>query len=292
MKNKNIITCISILIVILSAFAAAVGIFSKGGPGPSKFMSVRGNEVELYGKGVYHQMSAEVAPQGIAQDVVTLFIAIPLLLISLCLARSGSMRGKVMLAGTLGYFLVTYSFFTLMAMYNELYLLWVLLLSLSFFGFLSALRSVNALGLYAAIDPRLPARFIGGFLMFTAIAIGFLWLSIVGPSAITGIIPVEVEHYTTLVVQALDLSILLPASFIAGLLLYKRQALGFKLAAVYIVFLSILMSALTAKVIAMASLGYNVIPVIFIIPAFNIISIICLFLVLGNIRPCVVKKYH
>jgi hypothetical protein len=43
------------------------------------------------------------------------------------------------------------------------------------------------------------------------------------------------------------------------------------------------MTALTAKVIAMFSLGYNVVPVIFIIPTFNVITIACTVILLQNV---------
>lgn len=262
-------------IALLSLFATVTGIFSKQGPGPSVYKSVRGHEITLYGHGVYHQMSAEVAPQGIAQDVITLFAGIPLLLISLYMFRKGSLKGKILLAGTLGYFLVTYLFYTLMAMYNSLFLVWLIILSFSFYGFLIAFSNISANELFKLSEEKFPYKSTGGFLMFSGIAISLLWLSIILPSTIHGTVPIETEHYTTLVVQALDLSILLPASFIAGLYTWKKKAYGFKLSSVYIVFLSILMTALTAKVIAMATLGYNVIPVIFIIPLFNVVSIIC-----------------
>ncbi|MDF2438994.1 MAG: hypothetical protein K0Q95_3370 [Bacteroidota bacterium] len=283
MHNKSLLTALTSLIAIFAAIAASVGIFSEGGPGPSTITSVRGQEVTLYGKGAYYHMSAEVAPQGIAQDVVTLFIGVPLLLFSLALYRTGSLRGKILLSGTLGYFLTTYLFFTMMAMYNQLFILWVLLLSLAFHAFYISFRSIDEEELHAKTNPRHPVKFIGGFLIFCSLSIGLLWLSVIIPPLLSGSIPKQVEHYTTLVVQALDLSIALPAAFIAGLLLIKRKLFGYKLSAIYLIFLSILMTALSAKVIAMASLGYNVVPVIFIIPTFNLVSIICAMLTIRNI---------
>jgi hypothetical protein len=284
MDNKKTITILVYLIAVLATVATSIGIFSGGGPGTSTITSVRGEQITLYGKGVYHHMSAEVAPQGIAQDVVTLFIAIPLLLTSLFLYRKESLLGSVLLTGTLGYFLVTYLFFTMMAMYNQLFLVWVVLLSLCFYAFLIAFKSLDERALAAIIEHRIKIRLSGGFLIFCSVSIALLWLSIVLPPALSGNIPNQVEHYTTLVVQALDLSILLPASFIAGVLLIRKRPFGFKLSAVYYVFLSILMTALTAKVVAMAILGYNVIPVIFIIPFFNIVSVALTFMMCRHLQ--------
>jgi hypothetical protein len=274
MKEKRLITVIVIAIAALSSLAAAIGIFSNAGPGPSTFISVRGQEVQLYGVGIYHHMSAEVAPQGIAHDVVTLFLGVPLLITSLVFYRRGTLKGQILLSGILGYFLTTYMFFTLMAMYNQLFLLWVIILSLCFHGFYIMFSGIKEEKFSAYVISDLPFRWLGVFLIFCAVSIGLLWLSIVAPSVINGTIPTQVEHYTTLVVQALDLAIGLPVAFIAGIYVLKRKSFGFKLGSIYIVFLSLLMTALSAKIIAMSYSGFNVVPVIFVIPTFTIISIL------------------
>jgi hypothetical protein len=40
-------------------------------------MSIRGENITIYGKGIYQHMAADVAIQGIAQDYVTLFMGVP-----------------------------------------------------------------------------------------------------------------------------------------------------------------------------------------------------------------------
>jgi hypothetical protein len=44
------------------------------------------------------------------------------------------------------------------------------------------------------------------------------------------------------------------------------------------------MTALCGKILAMALAGYEVIPVIFIIPAFTIISILCTIIIFRHIK--------
>lgn len=282
--NQKLLITLYILIAVLSSVAAAIGIFSNADRGPRSVVFVRGAEVQLYGKGIYHHMSAEVAPQGIAQDYVTLFVGVPALLLSLIGFAKGNLRATLVLAGITGYFLVTYGFYTLMAMYNDVFLLWVVLLSLSFYTFVLIFRQIEEAQLIQKITSAFPVKFASLFLMVNAVAIFLLWLSIVVPPALTRTIPAQAEHYTTLVVQALDLAILLPASFIAGFLLWKRQSYGYKLAIVYLIFLSLQMAALTAKVIGMGILGYNIIPVVFIIPSFFIISVYAAARSLTNVR--------
>lgn len=280
MIHQKSITLLVLMITILALLAASSGVFSTGGPGPYEYTSIRGETVLVYGQGIYKDMSAEVAPQGIAQDVVTLLIGIPLLLISLYFTCKGSLRGKILLAGSLGYFLVTYLFYLVMGMFNRFYLIYVILLGSSFFALALTMLSLYSEEIHTRFNPKLPTKFLGGFLIFNSLAIGSLWLQIVLPSLLYGVIPKEVEHYTTLIVQGLDLGLLLPLSFLSGALLIKKRPFGYLLAPVYYIFLSILMSALTAKIIAMALLGINVIPVIVIIPTITLITMSCAAVIL------------
>lgn len=168
-------------------------------------------------------------------------------------------------------------------MYNQWFLGYVALMGLSFYSFITLLLSFDLKTIPALFKPATPFKATGGFLIFNAIAIALLWLSIVVPPLLDGtIIPVQAEHYTTLIVQGLDLGILLPGAFLCGLLWMGKKPLGYLLAPVYFVFLSLLMTALTAKVLAMAFLGYPVMPVIIIIPAFNVAAIFCTAAIFRN----------
>jgi hypothetical protein len=111
------------------------------------------------------------------------------------------------------------------------------------------------------------------FLIVNGALISLLWLGIVVPPLISGEwIPLQVEHYTTLVVQGLDLALLLPLSVASGWKAVKADPVGSLMAPVYIVFLALLMTALSAKVAAMGVLGYPIVPVVFIIPTLNVVS--------------------
>jgi len=284
MKKETKLTLLVLMIIPLAILTTAAGIWSDEGTGSYMYESIRGETVEIYGKGIYRHMSADVAIQGIAQDYVTLFMGIPLLLIGLAGYRRNRLRYHMLLTGTLGYFFVTYLFYTAMAMYNVLFLAYVALLALSFFGLLTALRGVDPSVLAGQVRAKAPLRFTGGFLMFNSLAIALLWLSVVVPPLLNGsIYPAGLQHYTTLIVQGLDLGLMLPLGFVSGLLLYKKQALGYLGGITYIVFLAILMSALSAKIVAMAMAGVNVFPAVVLIPAFNALAILLSILVLKAI---------
>ncbi|MFO8146038.1 MAG: hypothetical protein R6U03_01480 [Gillisia sp.] len=284
MKREDTISIIVILITLISAIAAGFGIFYDFGAGAFEYESIRGKTIEIFGKGIYQHMSADVAIQGIAQDYITLFVALPLLAISLIGYRKKSIKAHFLLAGTLGYFLVTYLFYLTMGMYNIMFLPYAVLLGLAFFGFFLALKELSNLDIIKLFSVKTPNKFVGWFLIINSISITFLWLSIILPPLIDGTIyPPDLNHYTTLIVQGLDLGLLLPIGFVVGVLLIRKKSSGYLYATIYVVFLSIFMTALTAKIIAMAMNDVNVIPVIFIIPSINIICIVSAGLMIKNI---------
>ncbi len=274
MEHQRAISILVLLIAVASGIAAAAGIFSGGGPGPFELETVRGTTVTIHGQGLYRHMSWDVAVQGIGQDVVTLFIAVPALLAALVFARRGSVRARLLLAGVLGYFHVTYLFYLVMGAYNPLFLVYAALAGMSFFGLALSLLGFDLVRLPKAYQPTAPTRLAGGFLIFNTVAIALMWLGVVVPPLLDGsIYPAEVQHYTTLIVQGLDLGLLLPLCMVTAILLLRGRPMGYLLAPVYLVFLSFLMTALVAKIIGMGLVGAEIVPAVFVIPTILIVTI-------------------
>ncbi len=285
MKNKKSITILVLLITVASIVAASSGILSNEGPGNYVYKSIRGEDIIIYGKGLYRHMSADVAIQGIAQDYITLFIGVPLLLISLFFTRKKSLRGMFVLAGTLGYFLVTYLFYLTMGMYNKMFLVYAFLLGSTFFAFILTVLEFNPEEIKTKFKSEKLVRNAGIFLIINASLVGLLWLGVVLPPIFDGTIyPKELYHFTTLIVQGFDLGLLLPMAFVVGILAIKKNRFGFLFAPIYMIFLSLLMIALVSKILFMAGAGQNVIPVIFIMPTIALISITFSTLLLRNIQ--------
>ncbi len=260
-----------------------MGIFSSRGEGSYGYSSIRGETITIYGKGLYRHMSADVAIQGIAQDYITLFIGIPLLLVGLLYGRKGNVKAKFLLTGVILYFFLTYLFYTAMAMYNEMFLAYVVLLSCSLFALLLNLISFDFLSpIYKSNNT---IRFAGYFLLVNSMLIALLWLSVVLPPLMDRTIyPNGLQHYTTLIVQGFDLGIFLPLGFVSAYLALKNNNAGYIFTTVYVIFLSLLMIALTSKIVFMANAGTNVFPVIFIMPVIAVISTILSFQLLRQLK--------
>lgn len=285
MKYKKIITSLCIIIALFSGIATSSGIFSSQVTPSFQYETVRGDTVLIYGKGLYAHMSADVAVQGIAQDYITLFLGVPLLLFGLIRARNNSLRGTILLTGTVFYFLLTYLFYLAMAMYNMMFPVYILLLASSLFCLLLLLIPFDIERFRESIKSDVVYKQSGIFLMINAGLIALLWLSIIIPPILDGTnIPKQVQHYTTLIVQGFDLAIFLPMAFVSGWMAVKKQIHGYLFTTVYMIFLSILMLALVSKILFMAAEGASVIPVIFIMPPIAGIAIYFSWRLLENLK--------
>jgi len=285
MKNKRIIAILVLMIAIFSGMATVMGITSNNGSGEYDYISIRGENITIYGKGIYRHMSADVAIQGIAQDYVTLFVGIPLLLFALFLFRKKNIKGLFLLSGTSMYFLVTYLFYTAMGMYSVMFLVYVILLCLSFFAFVLTLFCYNITEIKQMFSSEKLIRYSGLFLVINSLMVAMLWLSIIIPPLLDGsIYPKELQHYTSLIVQGFDLGLLLPIGIVSGILAFRKSSYGYFFTTINLIFLSILMAALTSKILFMANAGYNVIPVIFIMPTVCLISTVLSSFILKKIK--------
>lgn len=286
MKHIRTVTILSVLISVLAAVAAGYGLFSgSGGSGKEyTFTSIWGEAVQIYGTGVYSHESVSMAAQAKGQDAVTLIMAIPLLLVSLIMTVKGSVKGRLLLAGTLGYFLYTYASYSFLAMYNSLFLVYVMLLSASFFAFILTLLSFDKDRLHSYFKESLPAKRLGSFLLFIAFMILMLWLGKIINPLLSGTVPQGLEHYSTLVIQALDLAIVVPVATVTGILLIRRQPIGYLMAAVVIFKAVTLLTAITAMLVAMVIVGEVVSAAeLVIFPAFNVGVIVCMIILLRNV---------
>jgi hypothetical protein len=282
-KYKRSINILVICIVVLAVAACLVGLFSAGGNGQYEYKSINGEIVKIYGSGIYKNDSVSVVAQGKASDFVTIILGIPLLILSLILTSKGSFRGKLMLTGTIGYFLYTYMSYTFLWMYNPFFIVYVMLMSLSLFSFILCFMSFEPEKLPAMFNKKLPTKFLGGFQIFLGFMIGMLWLGKIAPSIFKGAVPVGLEHYTTLVIQGMDLGIVVPTAFLSGILLIKKNPFGYLLSSVVITKGFTMLTNISAMIINQAIAGVSMtIAEILIFPVFNLLIIICFIILLKN----------
>lgn len=284
MKPSKTVVWLSSLIAALALLAAGIGLFWQDGGRSFSFTTLHGQTVQLFGQGLYRYDTVATAAQEKAQDVVTLFLGVPLLVVALYLYRRGSLRGHLLLAGTLGYFLYTYASMAFNTTYNVLFLVYVALFSASLFVFVLALSSIDIRALPSHFSSHLPRRSIAGFLFAVGGFLLLMWLGLIVPPLLVGQVPQGLESTTTLVIQVLDLGVIAPVAVLSGILLLRRVPLGYLLASTVLVKSVTLGTAVSAMVVRQLLAGVPL-PIIQIVgfPLLALIGILLTAVLLSHV---------
>jgi hypothetical protein len=231
MKYLSVLKSLVPLIGLLALFAAAMGLFDATPGQPYPYTNHRGETVTINGRGLYYYDTLSTAAQMQGNDLVTLLVGLPLLAASTWLALRGSLRGRLLLTGTLGFFLYTYMSMSMLTAYNALFLVYVALFSLSLIAFVVSLLSFDVQTLPGHFSAHLPRGLIAGLLYLIGGFLLLAWLGRIVTPLLQNQTP-ALENTTTLVIQTMDLGLIVPLEFLAGLLLLRRSPYGYLLASV------------------------------------------------------------
>ena len=255
MKQRSALNWLIPLIAILAVIIVGVGLFSQGGDGPFTFKTIYGNEVEIYGQGIYQHDSTFVATLSKGTDIVTLFVSVPLLLTGYWLYRRGSLRGSVFLIGILLYFLYVGVTYTFSLIFNSLFLVYAALFSTSLFATIIALTAIDVQDLASKVTPAMPHRGIVILLFVAGLGTLFLWLSeLIGPLMV-GQAPANLGPYTTMFTHGFDSAVITPATVITGIHLLKRRPVGYLLAAPLLILCTLIGVVVISQTISQGMAG-------------------------------------
>ena len=164
-------------------------------------------------------------------DWLTLVLAVPLLVASLLLARGGSVSGLLLWLGMLGYGAYNYAYYMLGAALNAFFPLYIAALLLSVATLILTLSRIEVTEIAASFRPKTPVRIVGGYLVFVAIGLTFVWMGMWAAYIFAGQ-PTPVEPEAFKLVAALDITIMVPALALGGILLWRRNDWGYVVAAI------------------------------------------------------------
>jgi len=185
----------------------------------------------LFVQGTYAAEAKSFAVQGRAQDLVTLVWVLPLYCVALYHLRRNSLPAKIGWLGMLLYFAYTYILCAVGLAYNNLFLLYVAIYSLSLALFIIGLTRVHPSDLTWRFPLRFPRKRTAGFMLALGVLLAALWLMEIVRSLVAGTRPALLQDTVTqsLVVQALDLGLIVPLSIVAGIYLWRGRGLGYLL---------------------------------------------------------------
>jgi hypothetical protein len=231
MKPSQAVIRLSALVAVLALIVSGGGLFWPGDGAPFPFTTHRGQVAQVYGQGLYRNDTVFFGAGNEGTDTVMLVLGVPLLVLSLLLYRRGSLRGALLLVGTLGYMLYIATSYALGAVaYNDLFLVYVAFFSASLFAFILSFAAVDLELLQSRFSPRLPRRSPAVFLLASAVLTFLVWVEAPVTGLLSGEPPKRLDIYTTLFTNALDMAVIVPAVFLAGLLILRRAPLGYLMA--------------------------------------------------------------
>lgn len=266
---------------VLAAIAAAAGVFLRGDLATQSFTTVRGDEVDILIGGVYRFNGEAVAAEGVGWDLVTLFVVLPVLVITLPALYRGSVRASLLAAGILTYLLYQYAEYAMFLAYGPLFLLYVAIFALSLSGIAILVWDLDLVALAARVDGRFPRRGVTGFGVFMAVLLAGMWLPLILRTSGNTVVP-ELAGGTTLVVQAFDLGFLVPLGIFTAITVWRRMPIGYVLAAIVVV----KGAAMGAGIAAMLIVEYLVTDVLQVAPIalFVLVSLVSLVLAIRVYR--------
>ena len=176
---------------------------------------------------LYPGVDAALLPLFVGQDALNLVVGLPILLGSMWLARRGVLIGLLLWPGALFYVLYDYGFYVLGAPFNAFFLVYIALMTLSAYTMIGIVVSIDGAAVRGHLARAVPVRLVGGFLVGLALLFTALWSAMNVSALVSG---VQLDMVPR-VVTTLDLTIQLPALFAGGVLLMRRHALGYVVAA-------------------------------------------------------------
>lgn len=198
---------LSIIITALTAIASAGGIWMNN----------------LYHDNAFVQLAWH------ANDIITLFVVVPLLITSMYLTQKGSERWFFVWTGLFGYVFYKFAFYLFGAAFNAFFLLYAALFSLSAITIILQLSNADISNTSLKFAKKTPVKRVSIYLFFIAVILFIAEISMIIPFLTSGTIPntLKLTGHHTSEIFALDFSIVIPVSIIAAILLWQRRSWGF-----------------------------------------------------------------
>lgn len=260
MKNQSALNWLVPFIAVLTLIVVGAGLFWRSEGSPYTFSTLYGEMVQIYGQGLYEHDTIFSAGASQDADLVALFVALPLLLISFALYRRDSLIGGFLLTIELAYYLYYSASLGLVVACNKLYLVYLMLFSLGFLAFILSLMMFDLSALPAQISQRLTRHGMAIFIFLAGLGTAFIWLSDVANALTTDGVPETLGASISLITYTLDVGIIAPVCLLAGVQLLRRAPLGYLLTGVLLLMLVLVGAMVIGRTVMQVKIGVELSP--------------------------------
>lgn len=171
-----------LVIAIMVAVAAGIGVFMRGSGETATITTPRGEEYEMVTDGIYRYNSVRLVAEGVGWDLVTLFVAVPILLVCLPGLTRGTITAKLLCVGLLAYFFYQYLMYAVAWAFGPLFLLFIAIYAASLGAIAWILSATPIAVLSERLSDRFPRRGVAIFSIAMAVLLVGMWLGRIVPA--------------------------------------------------------------------------------------------------------------
>jgi hypothetical protein len=225
--KQKIVACLTIMIIAILLCGSLTAIFSEDGGKPYRAVTLRGEEIRLYGgSGPYQYDTVKKALMQRAFDLYYLIAGVPILIAGLVLYLRKSMAGYSLSVSTFMFLIYNFLISSIGIAYNAFFLIYIVMLILSSFALTILLGDFSIIHVRDEILPKLPHKTISIFLITIASYFIISWLVVDLSSMVSGKLHPYLAHYTTAEQNVTDLAVFAPLAITGAVLFLKRKPLG------------------------------------------------------------------
>src|SRR4030095_545014 len=216
------------------------------------------SSIGLFSNYFYSAETLNWKTQATGQDIVDLFLIVPLLLLSAILFWSGRRISLGIWGGVILYLVYTYTIYAFAIHFNFLFAIYCIVLGISTYAFLFLFINISRRN-EINVTVSVPFKLAANYFVVISLAFYMLWIIQILPSSIQNKIPKEVSSIGLLTnpVHAIDLSVCLPGIFLTGILILKKKPLGFFMAPMVMTFMVLMNITIGLLTILMKKKGIN-----------------------------------
>lgn len=235
----------------------------------------------------YRLETEDWVKQSTAQDVVDLFLVLPVLMIAGLFVHRGERLAEPMWGGSLLYLIYTFIIYCFNIHFNQLFLVYVGALGISVWAFIYFIRQQQRMQTIPSLSSTRIARVVSIYFIAVAIIFYALWLADVIQALAAGrpSNSLVAAGLTTNPVHVLDLSVVLPGIFITGLLLYRQHPIGLMLTPVILVFFMLMDITIAIIFMAQQKESMSNLPGTIVMSLLTVWSLVALLWFLKNGKP-------
>ncbi|CAL8967622.1 hypothetical protein PROP_00084 [Propionicimonas sp. T2.31MG-18] len=240
----------SVLVALLAGTAAAIGITQRGSGATAEATSILGERYSYAIDGVYAHNAVRVVAEGVGWDAVTLFLAVPALLVAAVFVARGSLRARLAALGLFGYLAYQYLMYAMFWAVGPLFPLFVVLYPSALLGIAWIVGTLDTRALAAAVGRGFPRRTLAVFAAVMSAMLAAMWVPRIAAGIAGDPVGANLLGTPTLTVQALDLGLVVPLSLATAVLVWRRHRAGYVLGALFTVKAVTMAGAIVAMLVS------------------------------------------